>query len=695
MCALRALPKFRAGWMLAAISAVATLGLCPPALGAVTPPAPLSLDGTWQFQPDPGLDGTARGLQTGAGSGWRAASVPGVFDPRPLPQLFHGTVGWYRLQFAGPATPAGFAWALRFEQVRRTARVWLNGREIGSHDDPYTPFDLPAQGLRPGAPNVLVVRVDNRKGAEPREGWWNWGGIVRSVRLVPLGPVALSSLGLMSQVSCSAAERCTAQVLFDGWLTNRSAVAQTARVAATLTPPGGGRSFGATVADVPLAPGQTEHVRQSFPVAAPVQLWEPGHPALYDARVQTVAGGQPSQLDELHIGMRSVVVRNGALYLNGRRAQLSGASIEEDMPGHGPALTPSDMDAIVAELQALHANVTRAQYPLNPALLDRLDRAGILVWSQAPIYHRDELLVTPAERHAALATLRGTVLDDRSHPSVITYSVANELSPTPDVVPGTREYLNAAADLVGQLDPTLPPSLDLLSYPGYPRQVTYERFPLLGINNYFGWYPARAPHATAQLADLAPYLQSVHGEYPSQAMVMTEFGAEATRHGSPTQKQTYEFQSAYVRQTLAIVRSLPFMNGAIYWTLREFAVKPHWIGGAPAHTLGVLRDSLHHKGLISYQGVAKPAWALTRSEFAATPLFSGPPVPVPAARPASPSSPFGWFVLAAFILLGVLALVALDLRLFLRIRTGPDEPPWSAPVVALRREDREAERHYA
>ena len=313
-------------------------------------------------------------------------------------------------------------------------------------------------------------------------------------------------------------------------------------------------------------------------------------------------------------------MRNGQLYLNDRPLQMSGASIEEDMPGHGAALTESDMDTIVAELKALHANVTRAQYPLSQSLLDKLDQAGILVWSQAPIYHRDELLLTPAERAAALATLASSVLQTRDHPSVLTHSVANELSPTPDRVVGTRDYLDASTGVVRNLDPTLPVSLDLLSYPGYPRQKTYTRFDLLGVNNYFGWYSGQPAHSTAKIADLAPYLRTMHGYYPKQALVMTEFGAEANFKGPGTELGTYAFQADYVRRTLRVVRALPFIDGAIYWTLREFAVKPYWYGGGGS-TVDQPRSSYHRKGLISYDGTPKPAFAVASAEFAATPLY--------------------------------------------------------------------------
>ena len=108
--------------------------------------------------------------------------------------------------------------------------------------------------------------------------------------------------------------------------------------------------------------------------------------------------------------MRSVTVKRGHLYLNNRRVQLRGASIHEDMPGHGAALTSSDMDTIVSELKGLGANVTRAHYLMNDRLLSRFDRAGILVWNEAPIWQRDSrahILWRPKERHRALVSVAG------------------------------------------------------------------------------------------------------------------------------------------------------------------------------------------------------------------------------------------------------------------------------------------------
>ena len=152
---------------------------------------------------------------------WQPVQIPDVFDPRAMPELYPGFVKRYRLVFTGPPSD-GFRWAFQFEEVRRKATVYLNGRRIGSNRDPYVPFSVDARGLRPGQPNTLEVVVDNRKDPRLPEGWWNWGGIVRPVRLVPVGHAALEDLGWMSRVRCRGrARRCRAALIVDGWLTRR------------------------------------------------------------------------------------------------------------------------------------------------------------------------------------------------------------------------------------------------------------------------------------------------------------------------------------------------------------------------------------------------------------------------------------------------------------------------------------------
>jgi hypothetical protein len=244
-------------------------------------------------------------------------------------------------------------------------------------------------------------------------------------------------------------------------------------------------------------------------------------------------------------------------------------------------------------------------------------------------------------------------------------------------VPTTKQYLLSAQRLVRSLDPTRPVAVDVISYPHLPFERTWRSFDLIGVNSYFGWYPGRASRATGRLSELAPYLRQFHRRYPQAALVMTEFGAEATKPGPASEKQTYAFQSRYLTQTLDIVHRVGFMDGAIYWTLREFAVKPHWDGLESHPRPGIATDSIHNKGLIAYDGRPKPAFAVAAKAFAATPLY----LTGPGSVPASPSDLGGALEIAA-ALLALLAVCAFDVWCF-RVLRRPEPPAF---VLRLRRE---------
>ena len=607
--------------LLVAVLLAAVAWAAPPA-GAAEPPQPLALDAGWQYRPDPSDAGLAAGWKKGDWEeAWQDVAVPHVFNPTPVDAEFLGTVGWYRLRLTTPATPAGFGWALRFEGVRRRARIWLNGRRIGRNTNPYEAFEVAASGLRaPGRANTLVVRVSNRRSPALREGWWNWGGITRPVSLQPVGTVSWDDVGVLSDTQCDAHGRhCSALARTDGTLVNHSSQTLTPVLSISLRSPKGVVTS-RTVTAQPLAPGASRRDGFSVRISGTPELWSPPAPNLYDVDVSVSVDGAVTQLEHRRFGFRFIRVNNGRLFLNGHRLQVRGASIQEDVPGVGAALHDADVEKTVADLKALGANVTRAQYPLGEKLLSRLDEEGILVWSQAPVYHADERLKTLEGRREALDKVRHTVLVARNHPSVMTHSVANELSPYADSMPGTRRFLVTAARITRGLDDTVPASLDLLSYPNIPQQRSFLGFGLLGINSYYGWYHGKpGPQSVARFGDLAPFLRDMKRMYPRQAQMITEFGAEATFKGPAHVKETFAFQARYLDRTLRVVDETPWLSGAIYWTAREFYVKPRWDGGARRR--GIERDALHNKGLISYDGTPKPAFFEARRLFGHTPLY--------------------------------------------------------------------------
>ena len=563
----------------------------------------------------------ARGGRAAQGpSRWTSVTVPSVFSTVARASEYAGSVRRYRLRFKGPRTAPGFRWLVHFESVRRAATVFLNGRRLGKNNDPYTPFTFEAEGLRPGRSNELLVVVDSRKDPRLPEGWWNWGGIVRPVSLIPAGRAYLHDLGTMSKVKCRGPARgCRAELIVDGELEQRGAGQAAPTLEVALRSPSGR----ATRRSFRLARGGAgrRRVTVTMPVPAP-QLWKPEDPKLYSAELTLRSGGAVQQVERRRVGLRSVEVRRGRLLLNNREIKLAGASIHEDMPGSGAALSGADMDRIVADLKELGANVTRSHYVLNDRLLSRLDRAGILVWNQAPIWQRDRkanVLREPVQRKRAYETVRRTVIAARSHPSVITHSVANELWSRPDARPGvTRLYLENAQEIARDFDPTLPISVDINGRPGHPEQFTYHRFDMLGINQYFGWY-----RWVSNFDDLPLYLQEMRDLYPQLALVMTEFGAEARPEladAAADLKGSYAFQSFHLARTLDVADAAP-ISGAIYWTLREFEIFPGWTGGAGRRPPPYAPNTRHQKGLLTYEGEKKPAWYLARDRFTATQLY--------------------------------------------------------------------------
>jgi Glycosyl hydrolases family 2, TIM barrel domain/Glycosyl hydrolases family 2 len=610
-------------WSAVALLCVAWSATASAAPATVTPPRAVNLDAAgWEYAPDPADAGLRDGWQGGHGAAtWSAVDLPHTFDPQPDARTFHGTTGWYRIRLQRPSdSPAGFDWGVHFEQVRRAADVFLDGRRIAVHSDPYAPFTIALPQLRDGRPHELVVRADNHKGKEPREGWWNWGGMTRQASLVPLGQLTVDQPGFLPRRGADGSWTVTV----DASVTNRGTRTVTPKLTTRLTAPDGRAAGSATATTRVLAPGETARVRFPVKVTGDAQLWGPGHPALYGAALSTGTTGGTAvwERDAARIGLRTVTVRDGLLEVNGQPVELRGASIQEDVDGHGPALTDGDVNGIVAQLKAVGANVTRAHYALDQRLQAKLDEAGIMVWAQAPIYHRDRLLETQAQRDAAISTVRAAVLQTRNHPSTLTHSVANELSVIPDQVPGTAAFLHDARAATVDLDPTLPTSVDTLSYPGYARQNAYAAFQLLGINSYFGWYPGKPGHSTADIRSLAPYLAQMRSMYLNSGLVLTEFGAEATMTGPASEKQTYAFQSVYTRDVLGAVQAAPTLSGAIYWTLREFAIKPAWDGGAQIP--GADRDAIHHKGLITYDGRPKPAYDVLKRDIGATAVDRSP-----------------------------------------------------------------------
>jgi beta-glucuronidase len=567
--------------------------------------------GTWYSRADPGGVGSAAGFPRGKSLvGWAPTTIPNAANAGDFSdRSYLGTVQWYRKDFEAPPSGDGARWILRFESVNYRAKVWLNGKPIGSHAGGYLPFELRADALKRRGVNRLVVRVDSRRGlldvpslAERRDGrfvggWWNYTGILREVYLRRLKRFDFSDVVVRSHLVCHS---CSATISVEATLSNLGKVDAPATVEGRA-----GRQ------DLEFKPGTvpgngTRRFKASIEFAEP-RLWSPDSPNLYKVRILARSrSGEVEQRYSVRIGIRHLSVnRSGRLLLNYRPIDLHGASMHEDDPLLGAALTPDAIRQNIDVLRDLGANMTRSHYPLHPLTLELADRYGIVVWSEIPVYQMQDMLFrNDRVRDQSQRMLRDMIRRDQNHPSVFVWSVGNENTSRPG--PGFQRYVRQSKRLVRRIDPTRLVGLEFAGYPTVDRQALYGEVDALGINDYFGWYPGPA-NSIADRTTLGPYLDRLHADYPRQALFVTEFGAEANRSGPVGEKGTYEFQSDFLSYHLGVIAQKPFVNGALIWILRDFRVKPLYDGGNP-----LPNPPLNQKGLVDDSGKQKPAFGLVQ-----------------------------------------------------------------------------------
>jgi beta-glucuronidase len=584
------------------------------------------LGGTWLYHADPGEVGNAQGWwrDIAATAGWSVVTIPNAYNARDFSAAsMAGSLGWYRRDFTLPSSafaryvPAAFrSWIIRFESVNYRATVWLNGRQIGSHAGAYLPFEFDLKGVRAGV-NRLIVRVDDRRSAAdlppgPGGGWWNYGGLLSEVYLRSVQRADLSQVVVRPLLPCPT---CPATVQEQVLVRNLTGAQQTVSLHG---------SYGSVRLDFGgrrIAPHAIWTATAQVGIPHP-HLWAPNDPFLYRASLTlSDANGRSLGGYVTYSGIRSITVTAaGRLELNGRLLTLRGVNIHEPSPQTGAALDPTQLSQLVASTRELGARVIRAHYPLDPQIEELADRDGLLIWSEIPVYQvPSQYLAQPGWLAQAHVVLTANILANQNHPSVMLWSIGNELATPP--TPAQASYIAGAAALARRLDPTRPVGMAIADWPGIPCQSAYAPLDVIGFNDYFGWYDAGGG-TTDDRDALGPFLDSFRVCYTTKALFVTEFGFEADRDGPVEERGTYEFQSNAAAFHLGVFAAKPWLSGAMYFALEDFAVSPGWTGGDP-----FADPPFNQKGLIALEGSVKPAFAVVQGVYQATPQIASSPAP--------------------------------------------------------------------
>ncbi len=574
------------------------------------------IDGPWLLRLDPTDVGLAQRFyaQT-ATDGWSPATVPSAWNAGDDSDAsFTGSVAWYRKDFRLPSSAAALAWIVRFESVNFRATVWLNGRKLGDHVGGYTAFELDLPNVARRGVNRLVVRVDNRRpsadlsGAAgelpiPPGGWWNYGGLLREVYLRPVDRVDIANVQVTPTLPCPT---CSATV------TVRASVRNVTHSLQHVTLSGRFGTLPLAFGTIAIAPGATATFTRALLVPKP-KLWSPAHPSLYDVRLAATATreahGKPTPAAgyRLRTGIRSLTVtRSGQLVLNGSVVHFRGVALHEDTATQGAAMDNATRARLMGLVKDVGATLVRSHYPLHPEFQELADREGVLIWSEIPAtYQLPEADLGRAPfRSLALQELREDILANRNHPSVAIWSVGNEMASV--VGANQAAYLRTSAALVHQLDPTRPVGLAFAGHPETPCQTAYAPIQVLGMNDYFGWYTGFGGNI-ADRDELAPFLDALRKCYPTKAIAVTEYGAEANRDGPVEEKGTYAFQQDFIDYHLRTFATKAWLTGSVYFALQEFRVRPGWGGGNPWGT-----PPFHTKGVVRLDFSEKPGYATLR-----------------------------------------------------------------------------------
>jgi beta-galactosidase len=339
---------------------------------------------------------------------------------------FVGGTGWYRKRFSAAAVPADGQVEIVFDGVYMNSDVWLNGEPLGTHPYGYTPFafDLTPHLRRTGE-NVLAVRVRN-DGRNSR--WYSGSGIYRHVRLNITGSVLVPLWSLY--VTAADVSKESASVKVAARIENRAQSSRDVTIRFRLIDPAG-TAAGAHEAGQSIAAGGGAEVEHVFSVPSP-QLWSMAAPRLYRAEIEVLAGGKGTDRMVTAFGIRTIEVDAArGLRINGEPVKLRGGCLHHDNGLLGSCAIDRAEERRVELMKAHGFNAIRTSHnPPSTSFLDACDRLGMLVIDEA--FDHWEQQKNAQDYHLYFADwwrrdLSAMVLRDRNHPSVIMWSIGNEI----------------------------------------------------------------------------------------------------------------------------------------------------------------------------------------------------------------------------------------------------------------------------
>ncbi|HET9570850.1 MAG TPA: glycoside hydrolase family 2 TIM barrel-domain containing protein [Bacteroidales bacterium] len=482
-------------------------------------------------------------------------------------------IGWYRKTLAFPSSESDKRIFITFDGVMSNSQVWINGQLLGKRPYGYVPFTYELTGkVNFDKPNILAVRADNT--LQPASRWYAGAGIYRHVRLECLNPIHLEQWGVYITTPQVSKEKATIQIQASVFNQSKKVGKITVQ---TLVSGSDGKKILSAETTLSVPAGQKTECKQLVNITKPM-IWDIETPNLYQA-VTTIRSGK-TVLDEQTntFGIRDFKFEAATgFWLNGKNFKLYGVCLHQDAGPLGVAIPSSVWITRLEKLKEIGVNAIRtAHNPMEPAFYDLCDQLGFLVmdetfdtWTAAKPSGTQGYNLYFNEWWEA--DTRAMVIRDRNHPSIILYSVGNEIRDRLNSDEGRQRFLNQR-DLIHQLDPTRPVTMALFR-PNEMQVYTNGFADLLDVlgQNY-----------------RENELIAAHNDKPERKVVGTENGHD--------------------RNTWLALRDNPFMSGQFLWTGIDYLGEANW------------PDISRHTGLLGRNGDMNPAGYQRQSWWSNKPM---------------------------------------------------------------------------
>lgn len=503
-------------------------------------------------------------------------------------------IGWYRKHFQINKEDLNKHIWIEFDGVYMNSDVWINGHHLGRYPYGYSSFFYELTRHLKSGENIIAVRVDNSK--QPNTRWYTGSGIYRHVWLVKTDPLHIAHWGVYAVTPSVSEESATVDI--KAKIENKSNSLRNGKLKKILLD-GKGKEIVQTEIDFSLESGKTSELNQQLNVTSP-DLWTLENPYLY--KLRSVIYDGDNIIDEVttDIGIRHIEYDvDKGFFLNGKHIKMNGVCLHHDGGCVGAAVPEAVWERRLKKLKEMGCNAIRASHnPPAPEFLDLCDRMGFLVMNEAFDewkYGKRKFGYYEYFDEWAEKDLLAMIHRDRNHPSIVMWSVGNEIPEQKDEK--GHELLKPLIDICHREDPTRPVTsgLDNIAADGGAATLEFmNMLDIVGYNYVDRWHERRElyysidrhEHPDWKMIGTESISNSggIRGEYsfgynessvpPDQLFWMNE--TNPLRNEKKQFLPSYNFWMINAEQLWKFVKTHDYVIGDFMWTGIDYLGESVW-----------------------------------------------------------------------------------------------------------------------